>query len=552
METTTYESPFPSGLYQPNIQAERRLNSPLTVAAANAFNRHDVEIRRIEEVIGTGLPTGADPGTVMDRLVTLEDMVSPSGIVHDYVGPFHNGLGDGIPITPDMAGNTTISGHAQDTSIHGGTQYGNTMEFHSDPSDDNYAYIQWLLTWMGMWNTLSAGGTVTPSIIEVVKALWQNKYDLEVLFEPTWLSNARRWDNATIPGTIVFQYTAAGGEKFFAGYMDDNDECPPIGGAGNLDSRPWPIYRAYCVTCGGWLDGLVEMTAGHVIQFFNWEATEAQRLAMSLVDSGDDHWLGLFQGPANPAVGQPNGASTSSAVPATAFPSYTGLGPVIKIPPPIIPIPGSGAEPLPSGLKHYKGPVGWDWDPWFQVSVNPISGHLDGLGGTIKIGPGDVTASRPLPLTSNPLAWVQVPGSWQYGGDMAIDAFQSYISTHPGWNCIYAQIVAPYGAPGWKPTDLHCYVDPMPYNGFNPLLGTPYPPAGYDFAFTPPVPGYQPNQIYTIPLGYIFTEPGGEGVVLITASDEGRVPGPLTEQYYILSLSTKFVSEMVVARQNSV
>lgn len=549
METTTYESPFPSGLYQPNIQAERRIDSPLTTAAARCVNRHDVEIRRIEEVIGTGLPTGAVPGTMMERLDVLEGSMVGSGIIHAHVGPYHTGLGDGIPITPDVAGNTTISGHAQDASIHGGTQYGDTMEFHSDAGDENYQYIQWLLTWMGMWNTLSSGGTVTPTIIEVVKALWQNKYDLEVLFEPTWLSSARRWDNSTIPGTMIFQYTAIGGEKFYAGGVDDNDECPPIGGAGDLNSRPWPIYRAYCVTCGAWLNNLVEMTAGHVLQFFNWEATESNRAAMSLVDTGEDHWLGLFQGPANPAASQPNGASANSTI-ATSFPSYTGLGPVIKVPPPIIPIPGSGALPLPSGLKHYSF-VRNDWDPWFEITITDISGHLDGLGGKLKIAPGDVTASRPLPLTTNALAWVEIPGSWLYGGDMNVDAFQAYVATHPGWNLIYIQVVSNPGIFGWKPTDLHCYVNLVPYNGFDEVTGIPWPPTEYDFTFVPPVAGYNPGQIYTLPLGYIYCAPGQEGTALITISDEGRVPGPITYQYYILSISTKFVSEMVGQRQDN-
>jgi len=535
METTTYESPFPSGLYEPNIQAEKRLNSPLTVAAARAFNRHDVEIRRIEEVIGVPV-TGVPAGSMMDRIGTLEDTVNPSGIVHGHVSPFHTGLGDGIGITADPNGNVTIGGHTSDAILHFPKQYGNTLPFHNDVADENYKYIQWFLQWMGMWDALSVGGTITPSLTEVVKALWQNKWDLEIMFEPEFLSEARRWDNAMIPGTIVWEYTALGGESFFAGF-ENRDPIKPIGGACDLNTKPWPVYRAYCKTCGEWLEGHVVLEIGHEIQFFSWMATEAERLVMALVDIGDDHWIGLFGNTPYTYVATSGDPKFSTA--ASSF----DVAPTGVIPPPPIPPwrpgptgawppPPGDPTPIPTGVQRESDII--IFSSGFDV-LKPNTGETGPDMGKIVVGPAIKTASRPFSLTDSASAWVVLPGStWLHGGDMLLDAWQLYLPLEPGWNLLYAQL---YGAVPWNQSNLHCYVNKSLAGDFvNP--GGSFPTPEYDF-FLPPAAPHAPGQIYTVPIGYVYCAADEAGMAIITLSEENRPPHGTPDQYYVLGFLTR-------------
>lgn len=404
MATTTYESDFPTGLMQPNIKEERHGDDVELIAAANDYNRHDVEILRIQEVIG--LQTSVPAGSIMERLEVLEDTsglaphdyvgsahtglgdnipVTPGvgghstvaahmsdsaihqsgALTHPYVGSEHTGVGDGIPITPDIDGNTTISGHVNDAALHiGGSLFGDKIPFHSDAADPNYKFAQWFLEWMGIWDALSGGGAHTPSLIELIKALWQNKYELEIMFDPLFL----------YPGT----YTPVGG---YFGYTSDREitfwaGLPPytdwIGAACNLNVRPYPINTVYA---GGiQQEGLVTIASGIPLEFFTDPALSP--------DPSGAYEISLFR--RNPFVSymQPSGVAPGTGVVMPG--SWTP--PSGQQPPPVV---GSGIPGVPGAPIDDLAPLG-------SLVIGPDFLPIPTDGGGLELYGGPVKASYPL------------------------------------------------------------------------------------------------------------------------------------------------------------
>jgi hypothetical protein len=90
MPSTTYQSSFPAALYPGNLQDERITNDARALARARDYNTHDVEIRAIQNAIGT-YPAGTQPtGSILRRLYDIEGS-SGHTQVHSHDGSDHSG-----------------------------------------------------------------------------------------------------------------------------------------------------------------------------------------------------------------------------------------------------------------------------------------------------------------------------------------------------------------------------------------------------------------------------------------------------------------------------
>ena len=227
---TTYESHYPSGLMTPNIKAERRGSSSVVIRASRDHNIHDVEIRRIEEVIGIVTPTTPGSGTLIERVSSIEDA---SGVAsHNLVGTPHIGNADGLAITADPVGNTTVGGHTADATIH--LPIVDISNIPVGTGSANHDFARWFLgdNFMGVMTDWFAGD---PNTLEMIKTIWQNKYDLEVLFDPLFLFPCDADGIAT-----YFTHELDADTTVWCGFTGQFP-AKPIGAVCNLETRPWAI-----------------------------------------------------------------------------------------------------------------------------------------------------------------------------------------------------------------------------------------------------------------------------------------------------------------------
>lgn len=421
--TTDYTSQFPSGFMAPNIQAERRDDSPATVAGARDFNRHDVEILRIQEVIGNipAAQSGA-PNPTGDMLTIL------------------------------------YNNYQNIQNIFGGSGLaGNKIEFHDTPSDTNYQFVQWFAEWMGIWSDLSSGGT--PSVTEIMKMILQNKYDVEVLFDPKFLYPAERWwVGKSDPDEYFFQYYPDGTEYIYCGFTGSVPK-KPIGGGCNLNNRPWPVYEVYDVDDGGWLQGYQTLPSGHQLWFFAFPAYGDNSTGVGLSKIDEDHLLGLFgNSPYELAGGGSTALVLTSGSPIATFP--TGNPPQPAPPPP---------HGIPSG---YPGPID-DLPPWVDpdaglwepipdsdtgapveisnlIVPTPLKAIHDGKG-TVQLSSIEMQAVPPMPYSgfATPNVWKQVGSELLWGIDLQVDFAKMCLVGPPEcWLNIYATIACHAAAGG--------------------------------------------------------------------------------------------------------
>jgi len=512
MAITTYESPFPSGYMTQNIQAERRESSPETVAGARDYNRHDVEILRLQEVLGM---RPANTGQAY-----------PTGAA-------------GVDIT------TIVYNNYEDVQniFTSGALSANKLPFHDDQADGNYQFVQWFLQWMGIWDNLVAEDAAigAPSITNVMKAVIQNKYDLEVLFEPEFMTFADRYNMAGVGN--YFEYTADGTESFFAGYLNANPK-KPIGGACNLNIRPYPVYDAYCVTCSGFVQGRATLTSGHVIRFTDFATGGAPPASGNLQDS--DHKIGLFGNSPYEFVAQPSGYVMDSS---GLWPYYTGVPPEPLPPPPhggpgpIPGPPGGGGTAYPGppadpiidiDTSGYVPPADWDQpgdnepveadtiqyrEPWQVI-------HDD--NGNVAVGDPEIMSHTPTPY-SDTTKWTQVTGLTMYGVNLADDAGVVTIPMYKGcW--ILATAVLAVGTDGPQSTDdLKTYYRKLTANeGVEQSV-----PAEKTWGMVNET--IAASKIKTVPIGYFQCEDAG--TIYMIVSDEGVSAGNV----FLLSVQTQIV-----------
>jgi hypothetical protein len=484
--STDYQSPYPSGFMTPNIQAERRTDSPATVASARAYNRHDVEILRMQEVLGQ-MPTAPS------------GVPNPSGSVFSILyNIYHSGSpGSGIPA-------------------------GNLVPFHDTPADPNYQFVEWLLDWMGIWGDLSATGT--PSITEVVKALWNNKYDLEVLFDPKFLYPAERWWVGDIdPNQQYFKYVTTGteGPINFGGLYDDPKK--PIGGGCNLSYRPWPVYDVYCETCAAFLEGIVNHPAGHTLRFYVYPTQGDSTLGVGNAKLDEDHLVGLFGNSPFQYYSQPSGYIPNVATiyqPVT--PTPTGI-----IPPPP-PWPPWTGIPMPDGYPY--PPYGAVVEA-SKIIIDPsLDAFVDGAG-RLGLAAINMQTTKPVAADGNPAAIAMIPGSGIYAVNLSISAAQVCIPLIPGWNFIFAAVTP--GALGGPvaSADWHCRVDLLPFGDF--VTPSVWPPVELDFDL--PIVILVGGQLRLVPIGYTYADTDSTGMALITLSEEGMPIDPM----YVVAIGTR-------------
>lgn len=474
--TTEYTSDFPSGLMDPNIQAERRSDSSKTVAAARDYNRHDVEILRIQEVIGT-IPTG---------------VVSPSGSIYNNV----------VQNITDI--NNILSGSGVAAS---------EVPFSNDEGD-NYDFVKWFLEWYGNWSDLSAGGT--PTTLEIIKSTMANKYDVEVLLNPVFMYPAERHNTALGGDNQYFLYTGQG-ETINCGRLN-NIPKKPVGGGWNLNHRPWPIYDVYCETCGGFVEGITTLTSGHVLRFYTYDTGALPAADAGVIDG--QHVLGMFSNTPFTFATQPSGAALDIPVTSSYPPAPSPSGAIVPVPPPW---PPWGAPPppppAPTGSPDPVPPSGAIIEVPDIIFGSAFDVYTKGGDqGGIAVSPQNRFSAKPVPYNGDAIGIVQIPGSWQYTVDLGTAAAQVVVPLFPGWNMIYAVVtigntVGPVSSSNW-----FCYVDLMSAGDFGAQT---WPPP--EIQFDIPTVTLNQNEYKTVPIGYTYAAPGDVGSAMITLADEDPV-----------------------------
>jgi hypothetical protein len=505
--TTTYESAYPSAVYEGNLQRESRLDDPTTVADARAYNMHDVEIKRIQEILGP-VTGGLAGGTFHERITTIETGSGGGGVAHDYVGPMHNGLGDNIPITNDGFGNTTLSGHASDVDIH--FRGAHQMPFHTDALDDNYQFAKWFLDWMGIWDLVNADGLV--SILELVKALWQNKYDVEIPLDPQFLYPTVAEDTGS---GWVFKYTLGADLTIYCGEGTGARPFKPIGGACNLEGRPYPIYTVQNNADDSYFLGRRTLPSGTVLKL----ATDP-----SLTVPSGDYKVGVFGNSALTWLSQPSGYIPQAPSGVTDIPPPTGALP----PPPGPPPPPGGVPPW----DPWGDPGGIPWDdplrPEFTNGEGPIVVEGDKIifdpsfdilhdGMRVGVSPSNLGSYLPYPSDGGTggKSFSQVPGQTNYGINLADIASMVNIVAYPGWTTVFA-IVTAGNNPGENSGDLHCFVREFPIND-----GSKYTyPGEYDWNLAE-ISSLGGDDVQVIAIANLYNPGDDAKIFRVTLSDEG-------------------------------
>jgi hypothetical protein len=428
--TTDYVSAFPSGFMDENIQAERRDDTPATVAGARDYNRHDVEILRIQEVLGlepaaqSGVPnpTGAIYTVLYQNYQHIQNIINGSGVA--------------------------FSGAA------------NQIPFHNDPSDPNYQFMQWFLEWMGIWPWLSVGGTETPSITEVVKALWQNKYELEVIFDPKFLWPAEGDGiNNYVTKLMTTDVPVNAGFSVMV-------PKKPIGAFCDLDYRPFPIYEIYDVTAGGYLQGQTVLPSGNQIRFYT---------DVTLVPhSGANYEVSLFgNSPYETIVGGGPILEDTDPLAKPTLPPITGPTQPTMPPPHDGIIPGFPG-PIDTGLPPWADPIPGNWEPVPEgpvdtpievgtIIVAPPLKAIHDQQGNIQISSIEMQAITPVPWSGfggAPGSWAQLLPELAWGVALQADAAKfSLIGQPKTWINFYATI----GVSALEPPGPYVFNNPAFY-----------------------------------------------------------------------------------------
>jgi hypothetical protein len=509
--TTTYESQYPSGVYPGNLQLESRLDDPTTIADARAYNKHDVEIKRIQEILGP-ITGGALPsGSFHERLNEIEEGLGLTA--HDYVGPLHNGLGDGIPIGSDVDGNTTVGTHTSDADIH--HKGGETLPFHSDAADDNYLFAKWFLDWMGIWDLVNTDGVV--SIIEMVKAIWQNKYDVEIPLDPKFF-----YPTDADGANPYFVYTAPADVDIYCGEGTGVLPLKAIGGACNLNVRPYPLYTVQNHGDGSYFHGRNTIPSGTVLRF-NTDPV--------LTPPSGEYKVGVFGNTPFTWIAQPSGYIPDPPAGLDPTPP-TGLPDPIPPPPP-----GGGLPPW-----NPWDPIDVPWDDPIRLDPNrPKQGGEPGGdiveadkilidpgfdvlydGKKVAIIPPDVVSHMPQPFDGGlgGATYTQVSGQTDYGLRLDQIASMANIMAYPGWTNVYAILTAG-DDPGQSSHDLHGFVREFPLND-----GGKYDyPAETDWNLAEVSIGGDDVQVIVVATLY---NPGDDVKMFrVTLSDEGGAPGTI-------------------------
>jgi hypothetical protein len=468
--TTDYVSAFPSGFMDPTIQAERRESSAATVAGARNFNKHDVEILRIQEVLG--LEPAAQSGAP-----------NPTGSIYTVLYQNYQHI---VNI------------------INGSGFAGNTIEFHDNPADPNYQFIQWFLEWMGIWDWLSVSGTETPSITEVVKALWQNKYEIEVIFDPKFVWPA---EGDGINGYV--EKTMTDDVEIHAGFTGMVPR-KPIGAFCDLDHRPFPIYEVEDVTAGGWLQGRTVLPSGNVIRFHT---------DVGLIPhSGQNYEVSFFgNSPHEVVVGEGPILRESDPL---AVPQIPAVPTQPTMPPPHG---GSGGKtgfpgPIDGGLPPWDDPTPGDWEPIPDGPVDvpielssiiiapPLKGIHDGQG-NIQISSLEMQAITPVPWSgfgAAPGSWAQLTPELAWGVALQADAAKfSLIGPARTWINFYATI----GVAGTQPPGPYLFNNPAAFIYLYEYSGIALPqPPPITFPIDPVQWPCDAGEYITVLLGQVYCE----------------------------------------------
>lgn len=466
--TTDYESPFPSGIYEPNIQSERRTSSPTTVAGAQDHNRHDVEIRRIEEVLGAvPVPGTGDPAVPGSTLYTQ--------IYQNYVN-IYNVLNSGLL----SANKVPIS----------------------DQSDANYDFVKWFLEWMLLWDKLSSNDTEVPNTLEVVKALWQNKYDVEILFDPVFIGpcTASGADDR-VSRTLVEDKTVWGGVAGMSGY---------IGGFCNLNTRPYPVTSIERDSDSMILRGYQTLQSGLLYHFNTDAGTPA---------AASDYKVGLFRlSPASLYMSQPTGQQ-----PPTGWPPPTGW------------VPPSGQQPPPNGGGPPGGGIGDTWPPVDDLTFGePFLPIKDSDGGLeLYLADWDVFS----PLAEDGAVPTLVVGTTSVRGiDLNTAWAYANLKVQPGTFVQFGvTLTAGSGSKTYSGYGGYAYAAKHPVGGVAAYDGTE------DVAVIGINAVIAADKAVTVPIGYYAADPADGPVSLqVQFSDEN---GSLGTSVWVLDFWVKVIDK---------
>lgn len=451
-ETTDYQSPFPSGLYEPNIQAERRASTPTTVAGAVDHNRHDVELRRIEEIMGAiPMPGSGDPAVPGSTFFQQ--------IYENYVNIYN--------------------------VLHSGLLAANKIPI-SDQDDANYDFVKWFLQWMLLWDKLSSSGTEVPTTLEVIKALWQNKYDVEILFDPVFIGPA------DADGVVNYVTRTMGENK--AVWAGAAGMSGYIGGFCNLDTRPYPVSVIKKDGDGSTIRGYQTLQSGTKYRF--------------VTDSGlipavaSDYKVGLFR-----------------IAPTTYFSQPSGNQPPTGWPPPTGWTPPTGMQPPPNGGGVPGGGVGDPFvadDVTFGDSLLPIKGTDGGL--ELFLADWDVFS----PLSHDGTAPATVAGSTSMRGvDLQSVWAYANVKIQPGTFVQFGvTLTAGSGNVNYLGYGGHAYVIKHPPSGEDAFSGSE------DISVLGIAVDIEANKAYTVPIGYYdASHADGPVSMQIQFADEAAILG---------------------------